>query len=138
MGTCISRNNGSFKVVSPSLCSSVCVCVWVCVSVSVCVCMCVSVYLNIHFMIIADNEQFWTAAMYNKESNLWIWYHESRLAQPVVQYTNWQTKSAPKPNNDQEVCTVLNVNPRTTTSDWRMTDCNKYRFYICEVSKKCL
>lgn len=85
-----------------------------------------------------DMEEFWTAAMYNKESDLWIWYHESRLAQPVLQYTNWRTKSAPRPNNDQEVCTVLNVNVRTTTSDWRMMDCNKYRFYICEVSKKCL
>ena len=76
--------------------------------------------------------------MYNKAADQWIWYHESRLAQPVVQYINWKTKIVPKPISDQEVCTVLHVNVRTTTSDWRMTDCNKYRFYICEIGKKCL
>lgn len=85
-------------------------------------------------------EQYWTSGMFNRKFNRWVWYEDDSKHRRFVDYNNWRGELTPYPDtkSSEDICSTLNVNLKTTNSDWTKATCVHYKYYICEIPKRCL
>lgn len=83
-------------------------------------------------------QKYWTSAMFNLPSKLWVWVDEDTTRPNGMVHTNWADNEPPNyrlTRTYSKLCMFINSKP--DSSYWESADCSDRAFFICETSKIC-
>lgn len=83
-------------------------------------------------------QKYWTSAMFNLPSKVWVWYDEDTTRPNEMVHTNWATNEPPNyrlSRTYSKLCMFINSKP--DSADWESADCSDRAFFICETPKIC-
>ena len=83
-----------------------------------------------------EPKKYWMAALYDIEGG-WSWYDSNSGIKTPINYNQWENNVKPVPTNQNDICSVFDVDLNPEVGTWRSAVCFDRNFFICEAPKEC-